>query len=127
MNGINWRTILYVAIGGIAGSLARYAVTLAAGGLPGDDEIGTLIANISGAFLLGLFATITAGRTDFSPDLRRGVMIGLFGSYTTLSALSFQTVVLIEDGHLPWASLYSIGSFLLGLVAVAGGVRLARR
>lgn len=127
MSTISWKTILYVGSGGIIGALSRYAVTLAANGLPGDEVAGTFIANISGALLLGLFATITAGRADIGPDLRRGVMIGLLGSYTTLSALSYQTVTLAEDGHLLWAVLYSTGSLLLGLAAVACGTQLAKR
>ncbi len=127
MNGISWRTLLYVAVGGIAGALARYAVVSLTSGLSGNDELGTLIANISGAFLLGVFAVWSSDRASIGPDVRRGVMVGLFGSYTTLSALSYQTVVLLEDGKILLAILYSAVSFVLGILAVAGGIRLAKR
>lgn len=127
MNGISARLILYVTIGGVIGALLRYAVTQSIRPLPGEDIIGTVVANISGTFLLGLFAAFTARRTSIEPDLRMGVMIGLFGSYTTLSALSYQTVSLVGDGHLVWAALYSTGSLLLGLVAVAAGTSLGKR
>lgn len=89
--------------------------------------IGTFVANVSGAFLLGFFMTFTARRVPVSLDARRFVAVGVLGSYTTSSTLSHQIWELIEDGNLAAASANAAGSLIAGLLAVAAGVALARR
>lgn len=89
--------------------------------------MGTFAANISGVFLLGFFATLTAERIAVSLDVRRFFAVGILGSYTTFSILSHQTLQMIENGNLAGAMANSVGSLIGGLMAVAAGVWLARR
>src|ERR1700682_3405261 len=77
-----------IAIFGAAGTLARY-------GLQGVVQIrtastfpyGTLLVNLTGCFLLGLFGQFTLNRMVISPDWRVAIAVGFFGGYTTFSRL----------------------------------------
>lgn len=121
------RTYLFVALGGAFGAVLRHGVTVAGDGLLGATVAGTFVANISGAFLLGLFMTLAERRIPLSIDVRRFVAVGILGSYTTFSTLSYQTWDLITRGNLAGATAYALGSLIAGLFAVAAGVVLARR
>lgn len=123
---MNARAYLFVALGGMIGALARYGVSAGSDAAFDQAAIGTFIANISGAFMLGYFSTVTAAKISLSLDLRRFVAVGMLGSYTTFSALSYQTLQLMEAGNLAGAFLNAAGSMAAGLLAVFLGVRLAR-
>lgn len=119
---------VYVALGGALGSVARFWLSgLLARGAGASFPWGTLAVNVSGSFLIGLFATLTAadGRFSASPGLRVFFMIGVFGGYTTFSSFSLQTLDLAESGQ--W--LKAGGNILLSvascLVAVWLGHLLA--
>lgn len=120
------RTYLFIALGGMIGALARHAVTAGTEATLGSAVLGTFIANISGAFLLGYIGTVAAEKLQMSIELRRFIGVGILGSYTTFSVLSYQTLQLLEDGHILAASVNAIGSLVAGLVAVMAGVKIAR-
>jgi fluoride exporter len=81
---------------------------------------GTLAVNVTGSFIIGLFAALTdpEGRWLVSPSLRQFFMIGVCGGYTTFSSFSLQTLTLAQDGQWFWAMTNSIASFVFCLVAV---------
>jgi fluoride exporter len=120
------RTYLFIALGGMIGALARHGVTAGADAALGSAVPGTFIANISGAFLLGYISTVAAEKLQLSIELRRFIGVGILGSYTTFSVLSYQTLQLLEDGHILAASVNATGSFVAGLMAVMAGVKIAR-
>ncbi len=114
-------TYLWIALGGALGSMARYASTnLVAGWLGGHFPWGTLVINVLGSFVIGIFAAMTGpgGRLFVSNDLRLFVMVGICGGYTTFSSFSLQTLDLIHDGAIARAGLNVIGSVGLCLLAV---------
>ena len=118
-------TYLYIAIGGALGSMARYAVSGAVA--RGVDEIfpwGTLTANVTGCFIIGLVAMLTGpgGRLPVASDLRSFVMVGFCGGYTTFSSFSLQTLTLARDGDLARASANVVVSVIVCLVGVYLGV-----
>ena len=120
-------TYLYIALGGAIGSVARYAVS---GSMArATHEVfpwGTLTANISGCFVIGLFAVLTGpdGRIPASPDVRQFVMVGICGGYTTFSSFSLQTLVLARDGDMTRAAANVVVSVLFCLVGVYLGSML---
>ena len=63
----------------------------------------TLVANVSGSFLIGLIAALTGpdGRLLVAPELRLFLMVGICGGYTTFSSFSLQTLTLAQGGE--WA------------------------
>jgi len=124
---MNFTTCLWVMAGGALGTLARYAISLAA--LPISRELpwGTMIINVSGSFLIGLFGTLTlaSGRFPASENLRLFVMIGFCGGYTTFSSFSLQTLDLLRGGALARAAVNMGASVVLCVAAVAVGHALA--
>lgn len=110
-------TALVVA-GGSVGTAARYLleVSVPSGLLP----IGTAIANVSGAFLLGLVVAVLAAHVD-DPSRRQRLRLllgtGVLGGYTTYSALSVDIATLSLDGEAAVAAGYGVASLLLGGLA----------
>jgi fluoride exporter len=114
-------TYFWVMLGSALGGGARYFVSgLAAQHIGGDFPYGTLIVNITGSFVIGFFATLTApdGRVFASTDIRQFVMTGLCGGYTTFSAFSLQTLNLARDGQTLLAGANIVLSVVLCLIAV---------
>ncbi len=106
---------LWVAIGGALGSVSRYWVSgLIAERFGETFPWGTLIINIAGSFIIGVFAAFTDpdGRVLASPSFRQFFMIGVCGGYTTFSSFSLQTLRLAQDRE--W--LYAGGNILLSVV-----------
>lgn len=87
---------------------------------------GTLIVNITGSFILGLFLAWTFDRVELDPRWRYFVAVGFCGAYTTFSTYSYETIVLIEENDYAFAAMNIIGNNLLSLMAVIAGVMLAR-
>ena len=114
---------LWIFIGSGLGGLARWG----ASGFFADRfgqtfPWGTLIVNVSGSFVIGLFATLTApdGRFFVSGTFRQFFMFGICGGYTTFSSFSLQTLNLAEDGQ--W--FRAGGNAVLSLILCLAGVWL---
>lgn len=117
-----------VAIGGMLGCVARYAIgtfiQLRVG--PGFPT-GTLVVNITGSLLLGFLMRFALQSTAFSPELRLLLTTGFCGGYTTFSTFNYETAVLLQDGEYARASLYVGASVAISLVATFAGFALANR
>jgi len=118
-------TTLWVAVGGAIGSVARYWVAVWVARATGPDfPWGTILINISGSFVIGFFFAVSAeavGRWPVATDVRIFVMAGLCGGFTTFSAFSLQTLVLMRDGRMAAALANIALSVVLCLGAVAIG------
>jgi CrcB protein len=114
---------LVVILGGAIGTFLRYFISVLA--LPISRELpwGTILINISGSFVIGLFGTLTlaSGRFPVSENLRLFVMIGICGGYTTFSSFSLQTLDLLRSGATLRATLNIVLSVVLCVAAVACG------
>ena len=115
---------LQVAMGGAAGSVARYGVNRAAMAVFGPGfPVATLIVNVAGSFLMGLLVALLAQRgNDWSPLL----MTGLLGGFTTFSAFSLDAVSLWTRGQHATAVAYVAASVALSLAALVAGIALGR-
>lgn len=121
------RAYLWVSLGALAGANLRYFVSrLAAKLMSPDFPYGTLIINVTGSFILGLFLIWTTERVFADLKWRWLIAIGFCGSYTTFSSYAFETMAYFEQGH--W-SLFAWNIFsnnILCLLAVLLGGALAR-
>jgi fluoride exporter len=120
---------VWVAVGSALGGMARYWCSGFAARLIGEwFPWGTLIVNVSGSFVIGAFAALSAAEGPFliSPEQRIFVMVGLCGGYTTFSSFSLQTFALWREGEWHWAGANCLLSFVLCLLAVwLGNVAVA--
>jgi fluoride exporter len=118
----------WIAFGSAVGGVARYWSSGAAARLFGETfPWGTLIVNVSGSFLIGFVATLTApdGRVFIGSAARLGIMVGFCGGFTTFSSLSIQTLSLMNDGQWVHAGANVVATVVLCLVAVWLGHILA--
>jgi CrcB protein len=117
-----------VAAGGALGSLARFWLgeLFAALGVTAFPW-STLVANVTGSFLIGVIATLSGpdGRLLLAPELRQFWMIGFCGGYTTFSSFSLQTLTLTQGGDGPRAVANVLASVASCLLAVWLGHLLA--
>lgn len=117
--------LLYLAIGGAVGTLARYgAGSVAAGWGPSTYPWGTLAINVVGSFILGAVLAF-ADRAVISPEVRLVLGVGFCGAFTTFSTFSVEALALIQGGQTGRAVIYVTGSVIAGLVAAAVGMRVA--
>jgi CrcB protein len=119
--------ILLVAAGGALGSVLRYLVGLWTLRSFGPSfPWGTLTVNITGSFLIGVFAEMIARKFGASAEMRVFLITGILGGYTTFSAFSLDAITLFERGEPVTALIYVASSVLLSAVAVFAGLALMR-
>lgn len=112
---------LLIALGGALGTVARYALSGFIAERIGETfPWSTLIINVSGSFVIGLFSTLTGpdGRWFASGETRQIVMIGICGGFTTFSAFSLQTLNLARGGEWFRAGANTVASVVICLLAV---------
>lgn len=119
---------LLIAIGSALGGIGRYWLSGLVARLTGGlFPWGTVIVNVTGCLVIGVFATLTApdGRVFVPGEWRQFVMIGICGGYTTFSSFALQTLTLAQGGEFVAAAGNILLSVVLCLVAVWLGHVLA--
>ena len=120
--------VVWVALAGAGGALARYLVHGAVERrVAGRFPFGTVVVNISGSLALG-FLTGLFLYHGLSGDARTVVGTGFLGAYTTFSSFSYETFGLLRDGPRAGAAAAlgnAFGSVIVGLVAATSGLGLA--
>lgn len=118
---------LIISIGAILGANARYWFSLWISQKWGSAfPLGTLLVNLTGSFLLGLFLSLTTERFLIDPRWRLLIAVGFLGAYTTFSTFTFESVNLLLKGEWLTGLLNLLGSTLLGVLFAALGIYLGR-
>jgi fluoride exporter len=118
---------MYIGAVGLAGSIgagARYLLGRFIAERAGAEfPFGTLLINVTGAFVIGLLFALTA-RKLLSPAWQSVLATGFLGGYTTFSTMSWEGVQLARGGSSHLSLLYFGGNLLLGLLAALLGLAL---
>jgi CrcB protein len=92
----------WIALGSAIGGMGRYWFAQVVARRLGEAfPWGTLVVNVSGAFVIGFVDGLVApgGAMVVNAPARLFIMAGLCGGYTTFSAFSLQTLDLAREGH----------------------------
>ncbi len=121
------RNIIFVGLGGFAGSVLRYLVS---GWIQKFLDTpffpyGTLSVNVIGCLLIGLLGGWADNTELFSPPVRLFLLLGLLGGFTTYSTFGYETVALLRDRQALAAMGYVGLHLVLGFGAVALGYGLS--
>ena len=110
--------LLLIAVGGAIGTVTRYLVAVAAAQWLGASfPYGTLLVNMTGAFLIGLVQALAADTALLSESTRLFLTTGMMGGLTTYSAFSYETVWLMQQHqwHAAWLNVVVTTAVCLAL------------
>lgn len=115
-SGASLGAALCVGAGAAIGAILRWWLGVQLNGLHGVLMMGTLAANLVGAYLMGLMAG-SIGWLPLPPELRLMLVTGFLGGLTTFSAFSGETVALFGRGQVAWGfgiiALHVLGSLAM--------------
>ena len=119
--------VVAVALGGMLGTLLRYASgSWVTSHFPQHFYGATLAVNLVGCLLIGYLYGLFLMRPEVPEALRAGLMVGFLGGLTTFSSFSLDTLRLLENGQAPMAIGYAAASVLGGLLATWAGLTLTK-
>ncbi|ACS84889.1 fluoride efflux transporter CrcB [Musicola paradisiaca] len=118
-----YSTLLAVFLGGGIGSLLRWQLSVRFNSVFPQMPAGTLIANLTGAFIIGAAMSMFIRQPDLSPHWKLFITTGFCGGLTTFSTFSFEVVALLQNGEWVAALLNLLlnlaGSLLMTALAFA--------
>ena len=118
------------ASGGAVGSLLRYAASrLAAAWTVSPFPWATLVVNVLGSFVIGIWAAYLTRRAPSAPLEPPGIAlwdaairVGVLGGLTTFSSFSLESILLLQKGHILLAAGNAGANVILGFAAAALGM-----
>ena len=120
------KIVFAIGTGSFIGGILRYLLSqFVQSKFLSAFPFGTLTGNIIGCFLIGLVFGLT-DRGTLTPEWRLFLATGMIGGFTTFSAFSFETVGLLRDGQLWYATAYIVGSVIIGLLATFIGISIIK-
>ncbi len=120
---MNYPDLLYIAVGGALGAVARYLLsTWIYSRVEQIYPFGTFAVNMLGCFLLGLIFKLILEKSIMSSELRLMITVGIIGAFTAFSTFSLETLTLFRENNITTALLYVGASIVVGLLAVWLGV-----
>jgi len=122
--------IAAISLGASLGAVLRWGLGLGLNHWFPALPLGTLLANLLGAYLIGLAMALFAQAQHLPPEWRLFVMTGFLGGLTTFSTFSAEVVTALNQGRLGWAaatvSAHVLGSLALTLLGLATPLWLRR-
>lgn len=98
-----WKSILAIALGAALGALLRWQLGAKLNSFFPTIPPGTLVANLVGAYVVGLSIAFFATFPAISPEWRLLIITGFCGGLTTFSTFSAEITQLLQEGRLSWA------------------------
>lgn len=116
MNALTLGGFVAVAIGSVLGAWLRWLLAVLMNAMLPALPLGTLVANLSGGFMIGAAFAWISHHTDLPPEWRLFVVTGFLGGLTTFSSFSAEAMILLQQRQYGWAMLHT-SSHLLGSLA----------
>jgi CrcB protein len=121
------KQLLFIAFGGMAGSVSRYLVQqMIIRNYSTIFPWGTFMVNIAGSLIIGMLFGLAAKYDWLNQDLRLLLVVGFCGSFTTFSAFAFEGLELLKNGQYAVLLTYIALSLVIGILAVWLGFILFR-
>jgi CrcB protein len=117
---------LLVFIGGGFGSVARYLLSKVFNNYSSGIPYGTFLANIIGSLLIGVILGLAAKNDALTQNHTLLLATGFCGGFTTFSTFAYENHVFLKSGDFMNFALYTIGSFVIGFLAVFFGMYLVK-
>ena len=117
--------VFWVGLGGFLGANARYLLSgWVASRLGVAFPYGTFVINVTGSFILGFFLAFAQDRLWVAPSARLLFAVGFVGAYTTFSTFEYESIHLLQNREVLFATAYLLGSVVTGGLAVIAGLAL---
>jgi CrcB protein len=110
-------SVLAISVGASVGAVLRWGLGLALNALSAPLPLGTLVANLTGGYLIGVALAVFGANAAWSPEWRLLVITGFLGGLTTFSTFSAEVATLIQQGRLLWVGM-AISAHVLGSLAM---------
>ena len=122
---MNWGAFIAVGTGAAFGAWLRWGLGLWLNAVWPQVPLGTLVANITGGYLIGLALAWFAASEGVSPEARLLIVTGFLGGLTTFSTFSAEAVGLLARQQYGWAATHvgvhlagSLGATALGFATI---------
>lgn len=120
------KQILLVFIGGGFGSVLRFLLGKYFNSSETGIPYGTFLANIIGSLFIGVILGLFLKHQSLSENQTLLLATGFCGGFTTFSSFAYENHVFLKDGNFLFFTLYTIASFIVGFLAVFGGMYLSK-
>jgi len=120
------KNILLVFVGGGFGSVLRYIIGRYLNNLESGFPYGTFAANILGSLLIGVILGLAAKNNTLSQSQTLLLATGFCGGFTTFSTFAYENHLFLKSGDFTSFAIYTIGSFVVGFLAVFFGLFLTK-
>lgn len=120
------KQLILVFIGGGIGSVLRFIIGKWLNSTSDGIPYGTFAANIVGSVLIGIILGLAAKQNSLSPSQTLFLATGFCGGFTTFSTFAYENHVFLKSGDFTSFAIYTIGSFIIGFLAVFFGMFLVK-
>lgn len=118
--------LFLIFVGGGAGSLLRYSLSILLASSSKTLPFATFLANVTACFCVGVFSNM-ASKNLLSLELRLLLVTGFCGGFSTFSTFSNETLLLLQAGKMGAALLYTVLSLVACLASVWLGYLLTAK
>lgn len=120
------KLILLVFLGGGIGSALRFIISKTFNPYFQHFYLGTFLVNSLGCLLMGFILGISLKGDYLTQQQTLLLTAGFCGGFTTFSAFAFEKYELLQNGAILHFAIYLFSSILVGVLAVALGIWLAK-